>query len=63
MDLFDPKPALDLIARPVQLVAYQVWHRPGVEDRYAATPEEQERLARERAGRPPDAAPVDGVGP
>ncbi len=46
-----PKPALDLLSRPVQLVAYQVWHQRGVEDRFAPTPEEQERLVRERVNR------------
>ncbi len=46
-----PKPVLDLFERPAQMLAYQVWHRPGVEDRYAPTPEAQEKLARERAAR------------
>jgi NADH-quinone oxidoreductase subunit M len=46
-----PKPVLDLLERPVQLVAHQIWHQPGVEDRYAPTVEEQERLARERVNR------------
>ncbi len=46
-----PKPVLDLFERPSQMLAYQVWHRPGVEDRYAPTPEAQEKLARERAAR------------
>jgi NADH-quinone oxidoreductase subunit M len=55
-----PKPALELIARPVQLVAYQIWHQPGVEDRYAPTVEEQERLTRQRAGR---AAAAEGERP
>jgi NADH-quinone oxidoreductase subunit M len=44
-----PKPVLELLERPVQLISYQIWHQPGVEDRYAPTVEEQERLARLRA--------------
>ena len=54
-----PKPVLDLLERPVQLVAYQVWHQPGVPDRYAPTVEQQERLARERADRAVSAAGGD----
>lgn len=46
-----PKPVLDLFERPAQMLAYQVWHQPGAEDRYAPTPEAQEKLARERAAR------------
>ncbi len=53
-----PKPVLDLVARPVQLIAYQVWHTPGMEDRYAPTPELQERLVRERSTRPTDEPPA-----
>ena len=51
-----PKPVLDLVGRPVQLIAYQVWHTPGTEDRYAPTPEQQEKLVRERSSRVVDQA-------
>ncbi len=53
-----PKPVLDLFERPAQMLAYQVWHQPGVEDRYAPTPEAQEKLARERAARSAAEAPA-----
>jgi NADH-quinone oxidoreductase subunit M len=44
-----PRPALDLLRQSAQLVAYQVWHVPGTEDRYAPTAVQQERLDRDRA--------------
>jgi NADH-quinone oxidoreductase subunit M len=47
-----PKPVLELFERPVQMISYQVGNAPGEEPRYAPTPEEQEKLARQR-GRPP----------
>jgi NADH-quinone oxidoreductase subunit M len=57
-----PKPVLSLFERPVQLIAHQVWHRPGVDDRYAPTPEAQQKLARERAARAGTAAPPEPSG-
>lgn len=52
-----PKPVLDLFERPAQMLAYQVWHQTGVEDRYAPTPEAQDKLARDRAARTSAEAP------
>ena len=39
------------LERPVQMVAYQIWHRPGAEDRYAPTPELQAELTRKQINR------------
>jgi NADH-quinone oxidoreductase subunit M len=46
-----PKPVLDYLQRPVQMVAYQIWHQPGAEDRYAPTPELQAELTRKQINR------------
>jgi NADH-quinone oxidoreductase subunit M len=57
-----PKPFLAYLERPAQLIAHQVWHRPGAEERYAATPEAQQKLAQERSARAyesPDPAATD----